>query len=295
MKKIVLAIFLITITTSIFALDIQSKEIMINKNKVHYYQVNNSKSDLNLIMLTGIGTTANFWPKDFIDILSQKYNLYILDYRSLNTDQNGDDLNYSIKSLSEDTNAFIKKLKLKNLYILGWSMGGAVAEQTLFDNTNTFKQAFLISPAVPLDNNPGLPQKLSETPDLKNPRQIYNFVFDNNLYDYNPKNLESEVNRFINPDIANLFPNNNIYTKQKKSISQWVKNKNNLDNFINLNIPTTIFLAKNDKILNPKDTQKTIALIKNKSFINIINFDKSGHAIDWDQSLKLANIINNLA
>lgn len=295
MKKTIFTLVLVIFSMKVFALNIQSNQTQINGNQIHYYHVGKTKNKPNLVMLTGIGTTANFWPKDFVASLSKKYNLYMLDYRSFNTSQNGNDLNYSIKALAKDTNKFIKKLKLKNLYILGWSMGGAVAEQTVFDKENDFKQMFLISPAVPLKSNRNLPKKLKEIPSLKTDSDIYNFVFNNNLYNYNPKNLKYEVTRFINPSISKLFPGDKIYAKQKKYITAWVSNKDNLENFINIHIPTTIFLAKDDDMLNPIDTQKSIGLVNDKSFINIINFNKSGHAIDWDQSQKLANIINNLA
>jgi pimeloyl-ACP methyl ester carboxylesterase len=295
MKKLIfISIAIVIFSTKLFALDIQSKAIEINKNKIHYYQVDNSKSKLNLVMLTGIGTTANFWPKDFINKLSQKYNLYILDYRGINTDQDSPDLNYSIKDLANDTNTFIKKLNLKDTYLLGWSMGGAIALQTEFDNPKSFKQVFLISPAVPLDIKPQLPKKLAENPVLKTKADIYNYVFSNNLYNYSPKDLAKNTSRFINPDISKLFPTNKTYAKQKKYLTSWVSNKDSLKNFTNIKTPTTFFLAKNDEILNPNDTQKSLDLIKNKSLINIIHFSKSGHAIDWDKSAKLSSIINSL-
>ena len=181
MKKLIfISITLIFFSVKLFAFDIQSKQIEVNKNKIHYYEVDNSKSRINLIMLTGIGTTANFWPKDFISKLSQKYNLYILDYRGINTDQDSSNLSYSINDLANDTNAFIKKLNLKETYLLGWSMGGAVALQTEFDNPKGFRQVSSISPAV--DEKPKLPKKLAEKPVLKTKTDIYNYVFSNWSY-----------------------------------------------------------------------------------------------------------------
>lgn len=292
-KLIFTSITIILFSAKLFALDIQSKQIEINKNKIHYYQVDNSKSKLNLILLTGIGTTANFWPKDFIETLSQKYNLYILDYRGINTDQDCSNLNYSINDLANDTILFIKKLNLKNKYLLGWSMGGSIALQVEFNNPKLFKQIFLISPAVPLAN-PQASSKLTKAPILKTSNDVYNFVFNNNLYNYSPKDLDKNTIRFINPDISKLFPTNTIYLKQKKYLTSWISDKDNLKNFTNIKTQTTFFLAKDDQILSTTDTQKSLNLIKNKSVINIIHFSKSGHAIDWDKSSKLATIINSL-
>ena len=211
-KTFFFVIFFGLLITNSFSLNIESKEISINDNQTHYYRVGNDDSKPNLIMLTGIATTANFWPKDFVKLLATKFNLYILDYRSFNTKQDGSKLDYSIKALANDTNNFITKLRLDNLYLLGWSMGGAVALDTVFSKQESFKHLFLISPSLPaIDGNTLL--KKSVTQPLKTTDDVYNFVFTNNLYNYNPKNLSDETKRFISSDIKHLFPSGDIYAK----------------------------------------------------------------------------------
>ncbi|API87429.1 alpha/beta fold hydrolase [Francisella uliginis] len=294
MKKLIfISITLIFFSVKLFALDIQSKQIEVNKNNIHYYKVDNSKSKLNLIMLTGIGTTANFWPKDFINKLSQKYNLYILDYRGINTDQDSSNLSYSINDLANDTNAFIKKLNLKETYLLGWSMGSTIALQTAFDNPKSYKKIFLISPPLPTKVKDDA--KFKKAPKFKNNDDIYNYVFNNNLYHYTPKKLDNEKSRFINPNISTLFPSKEVYAKQKIARNNWVSNKTSINNFINIKIPTVIFLSKNDQIEHINNIQKTITSVKNKDAVSVIYLNNSGHAIDWDQSTKVATIIDILA
>ncbi|MED7819686.1 MULTISPECIES: alpha/beta fold hydrolase [unclassified Francisella] len=294
MKKLIfISITIILFSTKLFALDIQSKQIEINKNKIHYYQIDNSKSKLNLIMLTGIGTTANFWPKDFIDKLSHKYNLYILDYRGINTDQNKANLSYSIFDLANDTNVFTKKLNLKEAYLLGWSMGSTIALQTVFDNPKSYKKIFLISPPLPTKFKDDA--KFKKAPEFKNNDDIYNYVFENNLYQYTPDKLSNEKSRFINLNINTLFPSKEVYAKQKIARNNWVSNKTSINNFVNIKTPTVIFLSKNDQIEHIGNIQKTISSLKNKDAVSVIYLNDSGHAIDWDQSLKVATIINTLS
>ncbi|GAB4222286.1 MAG: hypothetical protein Kow0076_3160 [Francisella sp.] len=296
MRKVTfLYLFIIIFCTKTFALNIQNKQIVINRNIIHYYQVYNPNNKLNLIMLTGIGTTANFWPKEFIEILAKKYNLYILDYRGINTQQNISNLNYSINDLAKDTNAFIDTLKLKDLYLLGWSMGGAIALQSAFDKPELFKHIFLISSAVPLNKQYHLPKKLSQTPVLNTKDDVYNYVFSNIIYNYSPKKINKNISQFINPDISKLFPNNLVYAQQKRYLVSWMSNKNNLQKFINIKVPVTFFLADNDEILNINDLQKSISMIKNKTIVNIIHFPASGHAIDWNYPYQLGFIIDDLA
>ena len=157
-------------------------------------------------------------------------------------------------------------------------MGSAVALDTVFSKQESFKHLFLISPSLPaIDGNTLL--KKSVTQPLKTTDDVYNFVFTNNLYNYNPKNLSDETKRFISSDIKNLFPSSDIYAKQKAALNIWSTSKKIAHNFINIQTPTTIFLADNDKILDHNENRKIIDKIENKSVASIIYFDKSSHAI----------------
>ena len=135
-------------------------------------------------------------------------------------------------------------------------MGGAVALQTIFEHKVNFKHAFLLSPALPET----LTQKSTLTTPFKTNNDIYNYVFKLNLYKYNPKNLNTEIT----------------------------------EKFLNIDTPTTIFLSNNDGIEQIGEIQKILTKVKNKEYISTIYLNNSGHAIDWDQSEKVAKIINIL-
>lgn len=291
--KNIFSILLCLLTINAFSLELQSKEVSTNHTDIHYYQTTPDKAKQDLIMLTGIGTTANFWPRDFILFLSEKYNLYILDYRGINTSQPLKNIDFTIKDLARDTNDFIKIKKLKNVSLLGWSMGGSVALQSVFDDKKLFKSLLLISPALPEENYKE-PKKLQEKPNFRISEDIYNYVFTNNIYSYRPKQLKGEIKRFIDPTIDKLFPGSKIYATQKIALKNWMENKENVYNFKRITTPTTIFLAKNDVILDYNLNQDTINELKDKSTLNVIYFTNSGHAIDWEYPQKLANLINNL-
>ncbi|MGQ4002180.1 alpha/beta hydrolase [Francisellaceae bacterium CB299] len=286
---ILLSIAFLTLSIG-FSSNLKSEITTLNNNKIHYYYTKNDPNKPNLIMLTGRGTTTNFWPKDFIDTLSKKYNLYILDYMGINTDQDSSKLDYSIDQLAKDTNNFIIAKKIKNPYILGWSMGGAVVLETIFEHKVHFKQAFLLSPALPET----LTQKSTPPTPFKTNNDIYNYVFKLNLYKYNPKNLNTEKKRFIDSDITKLFPPNETFQNQLKAIKEWRTNPEITEKFLNIDTPTTIFLSNNDGIERIDEMQRILTKVKNKEYISTIYLNNSGHAIDWDQSEKVAKIINTL-
>ena len=107
-----------------FSANLKSEITTINNSKIHYYHTVYNSNKPNLIMLTGRGTTANFWPKDFMDTLSKKYNLYVLDYRGINTSQDSSKLDYSISQLAKDTNDFIK---IKKIFIYSAGLWGELS------------------------------------------------------------------------------------------------------------------------------------------------------------------------
>jgi hypothetical protein len=120
-------------------------------------------------------------------------------------------------------------------------------------------------------------------------------VFNNNLYKYSPDNLNTEKSRFIKSDIKTLFPSPNYYAAEKKARDAWASSPKSYDNLLDLNISTTIFLSANDAIEHIDKIQKIISKLKHKSQVSVIYLNKSGHAIDWDQSGKLASIINTIS
>ena len=153
-----------------------------------------------------------------------------------------------------------------------------------------FKHAFLLSPALPET----LTQKSTLTTPFKTNNDIYNYVFKLNLYKYNPKNLNTEKKRFIDSDITKLFPPNETFQNQLKAIKEWRTNPEITEKFLNIDTPTTIFLSNNDGIEQIGEIQQILTKVKNKEYISTIYLNNSGHAIDWDQSEKVAKIINIL-
>ncbi|QLE79746.1 alpha/beta hydrolase [Francisella sp. Scap27] len=290
MKKTVGVLFLLIIISFGYSIDLKSKVININKNiDIHYYQTSSDEAKPNLIMLTGRGTTTNFWPKDFIDKLSEKYNLYILDYRNINT-KNTSSASYAIKDTATDVDKFVKKLNISNPYLLGWSMGGAIAIETVSDYPKDFSHLILLSPALPKTST----QKIPKPPKFKTDDDIYNYVFSINLYNYSKENLDVERNRFINSDIKQLFPSNDVLARQITSVTKWRADDDNLKKFKQIKIPIDIYISLDDKVERVNQIKATITEVKDQKRIKVKYFKNSGHAIAWDRSQKLADNINNL-
>lgn len=80
-----------------------------------------------LIMIQGCGGNITLW-EPLIESLSQHFQLILFDNRGMGRSQitPGD---YTIQLLAEDTAALMNHLEIRAAHILGWSMGGMVAQE----------------------------------------------------------------------------------------------------------------------------------------------------------------------
>lgn len=270
-------------------LNISSHEIMVESNPYHYYYVKSSKKDVSsIILLTGYATTSNFWNKKFIRCLSQNYNLYLLDYKGINQNISKSNIpESSIQDMAEDVNKFVTTMNLENSILIGWSMGGAVAITASFLNPN-YTHLYLLAPVVP--NNGGGKLLYTKSPLTKfTPNDIYDYVFNNNIYGYESMNRNILANQFIESNINSLFPSSEVISAQRNAIDLWVENSEVAKEFANSKAPMTFILPDHDGIINQGIATQIINHYKNKKIINLKNV---GHAVSFQDPDKVCKIID---
>lgn len=80
-----------------------------------------------IVMCVGYATNMDLWSTDVLEILKKKYQLIIFDYRGMGLSTNQDST-FTIESLADDVDALLQKLEIDKAHVLGWSMGGYVAQ-----------------------------------------------------------------------------------------------------------------------------------------------------------------------
>lgn len=281
MKKILLTI-LVAGSLSVSAQEMTSKTVTINDHPLHYYQIGNNGTPL--VLLTGYATTSNFWPQDFVDCLAQQHQVYLLDYRGINTNESAIKESQTIYSMASDANAFVKHLKLKKVSLIGWSMGGAVA---LTASTNHhYQKLCLLAPLLPTSQALLYPFKTHN--EFKSESDVLNYVFANNLYHYESSELTAQQSRFINPQLKTLFPSGEIIAKQSAAIPTWQYESQNAYQFMHSTTPAIFWLPQQDSIINEQIAE---AVTKNYPHSTIYRLPNSGHAVAWQDSAKICRSI----
>ena len=91
--------------------------------KFHYLEKKVKNPEFTLLLLHGLSSSAYLWIPLVKEFDNNKFDIYCLDLRGHGLTDKPKGI-YSIESLSNDVLNFIKKKNLKNIIIIGQSMGG---------------------------------------------------------------------------------------------------------------------------------------------------------------------------
>ncbi len=111
--------------------------------KVAY--VDEGQGEKTIVLIHGVGTYIKHWEYQ-IRPLKEKYRVIALDMPGYGKTGYSKNVNYSVKYHSQAVSALIKKLKLKNVILVGHSYGGNVVTDLTSYNDIDLKGIVLIAP-----------------------------------------------------------------------------------------------------------------------------------------------------
>jgi pimeloyl-ACP methyl ester carboxylesterase len=105
--------------------ELKSEQVKVSGGEVSYLRIGNG---LPLVLINGFGNHFKDWDSDFIEALSSDFELFLVNYRgvgkSFSTSPDS-----SIAGIASDIVEFIKVMSLKSVTVLGYSMGGYIAQE----------------------------------------------------------------------------------------------------------------------------------------------------------------------
>ena len=108
--------------------------------KMHYKETGNGEP---VVLITGLGGDVSFW-KGMTPLLSRRYRVITLDNRGsgLTEYPNGP---FDIEALADDIALLLDHLSIPKAHILGWSMGGNVAQDLALRHPGKVASLTLVS------------------------------------------------------------------------------------------------------------------------------------------------------
>ena len=97
-----------------------------------------------LLVLNGFAATSADWDPSFIDGLASSNELILLDHRGIGS-STGDGKPFEIAQLADDAAHVIEALGFERTSVLGWSMGGFIAQALAVQHPDRVKKVVLLS------------------------------------------------------------------------------------------------------------------------------------------------------
>ncbi|HMQ87306.1 MAG TPA: alpha/beta hydrolase [Flavilitoribacter sp.] len=267
-----------------------------NETEMAYMEV--GQGEKTLLLIHGLGSYAPAWKKN-IESWSKDYRCIAVDLPGYGYSSKGA-YPYSMTYFSETLKRFIRKMKLKNITLVGHSMGGQIAMTMVLDQPRLADKLILIAPAgfetFSHQEKLWLEQvyapALIKSATLDQIKNNFNLNFAGNKL---PEDAE-----FMYLDRLKLKQNSFAFDQYAAMIPQCVNGMLKepvFDRLSEIKVPTLILFGANDflipnKYLHPSLTTEAVAKSGQEkiagSRLEILS--GGGHFVQWDR----ADAVNKL-
>lgn len=106
--------------------EIEVKKVQVGQIEMAYYTRGSGPP---LVMINGFRSTMSMWDPALLELLEKKYELILFDNRGVGFSTDTAENQTTIPQMADDTFGLIRALGLNHVCVLGWSMGGRIAQQ----------------------------------------------------------------------------------------------------------------------------------------------------------------------
>ncbi len=256
----------------------KTNQLTVITSEVKYADITNAKIAYKtfgtgdpLLMCIGYATNMDLWSTKVISMLQEKYKVIVFDYRGMGYSTNSDSA-ITIQSMGEDVNALLTALNIQKTNILGWSMGGFVAQMFSIQHPEKVNKLILYATHCgdTLAINPT--QEISDI--LANPSssqmELLGTLFPDDWMATHPKPWEvlPEANEPYNAEAIGL---------QYFAIQAWLSpGGGSAGQLQKLTMPVLIICGNQDKVV---PCENSSILADSIGSATLIKVDNSGHGL----------------
>jgi pimeloyl-ACP methyl ester carboxylesterase len=239
-----------------------------------------------LLLIMGYAGAMNTWDTRIITKLSQNHTVIIFDNRGVGNTSSGSK-NFSIPQFAQDAVGLINALHLNKPDVMGFSMGGFIAQEVALTNPEKINKLVLYATACGGNESTSLNQNLTKiTQNSKSTTQFYSelikLIF--------PKEWIQQNLQIVEIVKEKGFPSNmtmETLQKQYKAISSW-RSIGVCNQLEKINIPTLIMVGTKD-VLEPKVNSLVMSEKIPDSWL--ISIPDGGHAMMTQTPSTLSYVI----
>ena len=263
------------------------KQLVLDSIEIAY--VEKGTGEQTLIFVHGLGSYLKAWNKN-IESLSNEYRCIALDLPGYGKSSKGD-YEYNMNFFADAVLDFVRALQLKNVSIVGHSMGGQISIHAVLEQPDVFNQLILIAPA-------GFETFTEQE------RAWFEAVYTAAFIKATPeaqivKNFQ--INFYEMPEDAKFMIEDRLYMRQTIEYERYCEmipkcvqgmlKQPVFERLKEIKLPTLVIYGEEDglipnKFLHPTLTTQSVAESGANGIPNsqIEIFKEAGHFVQWEQS-----------
>jgi pimeloyl-ACP methyl ester carboxylesterase len=261
------------------------EKLQVDGAQIAYRRIGNGRP---LVVLNGFAATSADWDLSFIDRLASSNEIILLDSRGIGrSTDNGQP--FDIAELADDAARVIEMLGIERANVLGWSMGGFIAQ------TLAVQQPGRINKLILLSTDPGGSDAdrasaavwsklidMSGTPHQQ-ARRLLSLLFPSDV----AESIYREFGDIIATARAQLSPD--LVNRQVAAMDTW--HRIGIGNRLRqMNVPVLIATGAADIVIPPSNALKLVNAIPGAW---LAQFNGGGHAFMAQYPRPLGDLINS--
>jgi pimeloyl-ACP methyl ester carboxylesterase len=222
-----------------------------------------------LVMLSGTGSTMSEWDPALLRLLARDHRLVLFDYPGVG--MSGPWHGRSFDSLAEATAGLMDAIDLSRADVLGWSMGGFVAQRLAIDHPRRVSHLILAG------TNPGGSHTVLGTPKAQAIDSKPHPSDAEILHELYPPNRQAEGRRFLHrlgrASRSGEIPDDDFHVPAATTRAQvaaedpWLRSNRNYRQLGNLAAPTLAAAGAEDPVVPPANLRRIAARVPRSRFV----------------------------
>jgi pimeloyl-ACP methyl ester carboxylesterase len=242
-----------------------------------------------VVLITGYRASLAEWNAYFLDELAKNHEVIIFDNRGIGRSQVCSP-NYGVKDLANETATLIRGLDLKNATVVGWSMGGVIAQQLAIDEPSLVGRLVLMS-SMPPGRRAALPSAVVNRVLSGSGSGHFELVM---AMLFPPSAQQKATQCFVGDMFAPAGYMEPVITEdvtraQASILQRWKQNDHAFYRLGRVTAPALILTGTDDGVLWPRNSVLLSHALPNA---NLVEVKAGGHAMMYQYPRQLADRIN---
>lgn len=259
--------------------DIETKKIHVGDIDIAYKEF--GKGDP-ILLISGAWGPLDYWDHVMLGKLASNHTVITFDNRGIGNTSSGNKL-FSIRQFANDTVGLMDALKIKKANVLGWSMGGMIAQELALGNPEKVKSLILYGSACVGNETIASPQVMR---DLSNSTGTSVERFQRFMPLMFPQQWRNE-----NPNFPEKLPRT-AEIIQNKTLDLQVEAVNRCPGVCtqlgHINQPTLVILGTDDLLTSPANS---LLIAERIPGVWLVQIAGAGHALALQYPEKFSDVV----